>query len=590
MTETIGRPPYTRRFWAKARPYGQTGPERVHLLEHHMADVGACFEQLLAQPAIRQRLAHSGEVDSLSEATMARLALLAALHDIGKVNVGFQTQVWRTADFMGLGRPPGRAGHTLDLVPVLNGKDGDTSRWFFDELDWWQDATASWDARQGETFCGLFIAALSHHGLPLPLDGDRHENPAIWQPYDGLEPRVYVRRISELVQQWFPAAWQTDAPRLPSTARFQHMFMGFCTLADWIGSNEEWFPFCDEPQSGYMDEAREKAKDAVKAIGLDVRTQRSSFTGIPSFGRLFPNIPQPNAIQRAAVGGVSLAEHLVIIESETGSGKTESALWRFAHMYERDLVDGLYFALPTRSAAVQLHSRVTKFVTNLFTQETRPPVVLAVPGYEPDADSADIALPGPDSWQADFGDVDRPWASERPKRYLAAQIAVGTVDQAMMAALKVRHAHMRAACLARNLLIVDEVHASDTYTRRVLKGLLHAHLGAGGYALLMSATLGSDARRQWLSTGRTSSDAGPSLSDAIDAPYPAISVMSPGGEHIAAVDENHQEKTVSVSAEPLMEEFEKVARRALHAARAGAKVLVVRNTVAYAISVIRQGH
>ena len=77
----------------------------------------------------------------------------------------------------------------------------------------------------------------------------------------------------------------------------------------------------------------------------------------------------------------------------------------------------------------------------------------------------------------------RRWAAESAKRFLAAQIAVGTVDQAMLGALQVKNAHMRAACLARNLLVVDEVHASDTYMSVVLEQLLAAHLGAGGYAL-----------------------------------------------------------------------------------------------------------
>ena len=54
MTNTETAPHYTRRFWAKAQPYRQPGPERIHLLEHHLADVGACFEALLAQPNIRQ--------------------------------------------------------------------------------------------------------------------------------------------------------------------------------------------------------------------------------------------------------------------------------------------------------------------------------------------------------------------------------------------------------------------------------------------------------------------------------------------------------------------------------------------------------
>ena len=171
-------------------------------------------------------------------------------------------------------------------------------------------------------------------------------------------------------------------------------------------------------------------------------------------------------------------------------------------MYEASLVDGLYFALPTRAAAVQIHGRIKRFIASLFPDGHRPPVVLAVPGYDPDEDAREAALQGYRVWWDSHYDNDRPWATENPKRYLAAQIAVGTVDQAMMGALKVKHAHMRAACLARNLLVVDEVHASDTYMGGVLKALLDAHLGAGGYALLMSATLGSAARRRWLSVGR----------------------------------------------------------------------------------------
>ncbi len=586
MANSESAPSYTQFHWAKS---DRQDPRRIHLLEHHLADVGACFEALLAQPTIQKRLARSGGLDGLDDATAARLALFAALHDIGKVNTGFQTQIWQDADLPAGQRRPHRAGHTLDLVPVLKGDDTATADWFFDALGWWNDATVSWDDRDGETFCGLFIAALSHHGLPVQLEGKRSPNPGIWRDYNGLEPREYVRRVGELARRWFPAAWQSGAPPLPSAAPFQHAFLGLCILADWIGSNEVWFPFCDEPRDDYMNSARERAESAIKALGLDLREQRHTFAGAPApgFGDLFPRIPQPpNAIQRAAVQDVPFDERLVVIESETGSGKTEAVLWRFARMYEEGLVDGLYFALPTRAAAVQIHERVKQFAAKLFPERFRPPVVLAVPGYVADAD-ADLVALGYDSSAAGQHDVTIPWASENPKRYLAAQMAVGTVDQAMMAVLKVKHAHMRAACLARNLLVVDEVHASDTYMRRILKALLDAHLGTGGYALLMSATLGSAARRQWLSPVHLSLNDAPPLAEAIDAPYPAVSVMSANGQRIDGVGGNDREKNVVVTAAPLMGDFDAAAELALDAACAGAKVLVIRNTVDYAIDTQR---
>ena len=338
-----------------------------------------------------------------------------------------------------------------------------------------------------------------------------------------LDPVQGVQRISELVRQWFPAAFETGTPPLPPAPDFQHMFLGLCTLADWIGSNQGWFPFCDQLDSQYMDRARSIAENASRKVVLDLSGQRAALASEgPDFSSLFQF--SPNAIQQAAVDDTPLNQHLAIIESETGSGKTEAALWRYAQIYREGLVDGLYFALPTRSAAAQLQRGVKSFVGKLFPTGHTPPVVLAVPGY--DADS--IALEYNSHSAGHREGEERPWASEGPKGYSASQIAVGTVDQAMMAALKVRHAHMRAACLARNLLVVDEVHASDTSMRRILKALLDSHLSVGGYALLMSATLGSVVRIYWLSNRPRIIDDAPALDEAIAAPYPAISVRSSG--------------------------------------------------------------
>ena len=88
MADTESTLPYTNRFWAKSEPrHGY--PKRIHLLEHHLADVGACFEALLTQPTIRNRLACSGGLHDIDDVMRGRLSVLAALHDIGKVNVGF---------------------------------------------------------------------------------------------------------------------------------------------------------------------------------------------------------------------------------------------------------------------------------------------------------------------------------------------------------------------------------------------------------------------------------------------------------------------------------------------------------------------
>ena len=570
-------PAYTRHFWAKS---DRDNPHRIHLLEHHMADVGACLEALLAQPTIRRRLARSGGHDDLDATTIARLCVFAALHDIGKANVGFQARIWQPEDLpTGESRRPRRSGHIADLTPVLNYEDRETAAWFFDALGW--EDLLSWDAEDGRTVCALFVAALSHHGAPLNLHDTRQPNPSIWHPYGSLNPQQQVMHLGRLIRDWFPTAWSFGAPPLPSAVAFQHLFTGLCMLADWIGSDETCFPFRAQPGGDYMQTARAAARRAVLDIGLNITEQQSTFvvqSASPSFAQLFDLLnARENAIQEA-VTSIPPGEQLVIVESETGSGKTEAALLRFARLYEKGLVDGLYFALPTRAAASQIHGRVTTFIRNLFPTDPKPEPVLAVPGYLKAGDVTGGHLANYEVWWDDHPDVQtgkRRWAAESPKRYLAAQAAVGTVDQAMMAVLQVKHAHMRAACLARNLLVVDEVHASDTYMSTILEHLLRAHVEAGGYAMLMSATLGSVARCRWLGQ-----DNPPALTEAIDdTPYPAVSTQ----KGIITVGGNGYAKTVAIAARPVMSDFSDTARRALDAARAGAKVLVVRNTVGYAI-------
>ncbi len=582
MTNSKKTPVYTQHFWAKAEPRNGF-PKRVHLLEHHLADVGTCFEALLNHPIIRSRLAKSGGREDLDETTISRLSILAALHDIGKVNVGFQTQIWHNEDFPSGRRPTAfhGASHTLDMSPVLTGDDWRTAAWFFDALGWWWDATETWDDREGQTVCALLVATISHHGRPVQLDGGRSENPAIWRSFDQLNPKRFVKMIGRSMRAWFPAAFSYHAPPLPSTPGFQHMFLGLCNWADWIGSDENYFPYCDQPRDDYIHFARDRAEKAILALGLYDSQQRRSVSTSLDFLPLFPHIgDSPNAIQRT-VQSISQDEHLTIMESETGSGKTEAALWRFARMYHAGLVDGLYFALPTRAAAVQIHGRVKQFVNNMFAEGERPPVILAVPGYLAGEDTDGTSMPQYDPWW-EHHSSDRIWSTENPKRFLASQIAVGTVDQAMMGALKLKNAHIRAACLARNLLVVDEVHASDAYMSAVLKALLEAHVGAGGFALLMSATLGSIARHSWLNLREFPNREMPSLKQAINAPYPSVSHLRLRNNHPLGAGENDQEKTVNVETSPEMRDFPSVARRALSAARAGAKVLVVRNTVDYA--------
>ena len=48
----------------------------------------------------------------------------------------------------------------------------------------------------------------------------------------------------------------------------------------------------------------------------------------------------------------------LILEAETGSGKTEAALWRFKALFEAGEVDSLCFLRPSRVAATGIYERI----------------------------------------------------------------------------------------------------------------------------------------------------------------------------------------------------------------------------------------
>ena len=353
-------------------------------------------------------------------------------------------------------------------------------------------------------------------------------------------------------------------------------------LADWLGSDTRMFPFSNDlDEAERIPFARSQAARMLKEIGLDVRSKRVAVTKLaPSFKGAFAF--QPNEMQKSVE---SLAPtQLAILEAETGSGKTEAALWHFKRLFEAGLVDGLYFALPTRVAATQIQKRVSDAVAAIFPSDDRPEVLLAVPGYAQVDGVRARVLPGfevlwPDDLGAKF--AYRRWAAERPKRFLAAQIAVGTIDQALLSNLKVRHAHLRSSALMRHLLVVDEVHASDPYMTALLQSVLNAHLASGGYAFLMSATLASHAREAYLDNKR-----GPirTIEDSIQIPYPCCSWVGEEGQQLQGIPANGYSKRVEHTPCPWIDDPDAVAAAALDAARAGAKVLIVRNTVSAAIA------
>jgi CRISPR-associated endonuclease/helicase Cas3 len=554
--------------WGKLNKQGDSHP-----LTAHMLDVAACFNAIAQIDTVRRGL-ESLAGRRLTELDYLRLGALAFLHDIGKANSGFQSKRWLATSMPIPKEWPAPAGHSNEALYLF--KDEKLLNLLpIEEMSTW-----------GSTCFSLWRASISHHGRPV--EDTNLIDRKIWDSVTSAGNVIYSpqKTLSEIgicLKNWFFSAFE-DGPELPKNPEFEHLFAGLVQFADWLGSDTRFFPY-SEPGEDRNQWVWQRAREAVQKIGFDPAQCRSALPSAPDFSKIF-NVPAPRPIQ-AKMAQPGLGK-LLILESETGSGKTEAALWRFAQLYQIGQVDGLYFALPTRVAATQLYNRTLKFAANMWqgTGQSPPLVVRALSGYE-SADGQGIKAKLPDFkvlW-ADHPDEQKAhtrWAAESSKRYLAAPLAVGTIDQALLGALQVRHAHMRHSLLSRSLLVVDEVHASDAYMATLLAHLLKAHLKAGGHALLLSATLGSSARHRYQKL--ISPDVPmPTLAQAIDLPYPALT----DGASIDGLPDSGRSKCVHWQVKDCIDSPDVVAALAIEAAKQGAKVLVIRNTVPTALATFR---
>ena len=538
------------------KAWGKLDDRGRHALSAHCMDVSAVFEALICLPIFRRRLEYTAG-RMLSETDVARLAALVFLHDIGKLHPGFQAKADRTAwPWPG---PPVRHSQTgggfLDLA--ANEKDHPFHNTVTRMTGW------------GPVVSDLMYAILAHHGRPVRPS---HTYPKDWPSGGGYDWRANARAMSHFLDTALPAALR-PGPHLPEHHGFVHLVAGLTALADWIGSNRDFFDFVAEPDDTYPAKARSAAQDALVAIGLDDKTRAAPHTDF----QIISGFPDPNPAQ-VAIGRIGAEDRLVILEAETGSGKTEAALLRYALLVEARAVSGMYFAVPTRAAARQLHGRVNSALGRMFG-DTAPEAVLAIPGMPVAGTASGQMLPDFNvRWDDTTGPVPARWAAEHATRYLAATVAVGTVDQAMLAALQVKHAHMRGSALSRSLLVIDEVHASDAYMTEIIKALLDAHLATGGHALLMSATLGSQARCRFLGQPQ------PDFITAAAVAYPAVWTKG-RSDPVGAAGSGHT-KTVQIETRETMD-AEPLAAEAIAAANAGARVLVIRNTVGEAVKAFR---
>jgi len=567
-------------YWGKAE---KDGPG-YHLLAYHCLDVAAVGNMLLKRDEItRQKFV---ELTGFDESTCVRLLVLfLGLHDIGKFSERFQNL-----------RP--------DLFEQLQGRKSDRSYSVrhdsLGNLLWadalWQscarafpdlpDFEASLEYWQ-ETFAFTAKAHVGHHGEPPRMIGPNGLRLVLSSFFNSDEINAAKDFFLDFHSHLFHEHGARSNMQSPTSIyelipKASWLMAGFAVLCDWIGSNTEWFPYCENQMplvEYWRKHAIPQAERAIREAGLNAASARKHEN---IFENLFPLIQPTPLQQHVAKCPIKGEPQLFILEDVTGSGKTEAALCLAQRLMAGGAGNGLFIALPTMATSNAMYERVATMYRKLFTKESLPSLILAH-GARHLSESFLRSVATPHQTQQEFGNNDETsgaqcaaWLADHRKKALLADVGIGTLDQALLAILPSRFQSLRLLGLAGHILIIDEVHAYDPYMNRLLQTLLTFHAALGGSAILLSATLPMKVRQGLISSFAQ----GLALQDHEKvkcADYPLSTYLSGDGiaeDPVKAFSQRKSSLDVKIVAER-----DEVEHLILGAAQKGKCICWIRNTV-----------
>lgn len=525
------------RLWAKTV---KADDRAYHPLLFHMLDVAAVaavmWDEWMPWP-VKERIAAAFGTSPAS----ARLAfvLLAGLHDLGKACPPFQRQA--KALFEHLGLPDTNLLHPYAPHGFVSANE--LKRML-------ENGALGWSADKEAAYC---LAAITggHHGVfPSPLDlgnlSYRVAGPgeSAW----GEARTALVARFIELVAgPGSLAGLRTeklaDGGSVPIVA-------GLISVADWIGSAQDRFPAAarvGEPvaaPAAYWAEARERAESALREFGwlpapvpAPPATLESVFQYIAGF--------TPNRMQRTVACLVEDAEwpFLMIIEEAMGRGKSEAGFYVFDYAFTHGMTHGFFCGLPTMATGNAMFKRERTFLEKrghagkLNLQLIHGGALLneefyrltLTPVYDESALKNDAGNPADPTGGVLAAEQ---WFTGR-KRALLAPFGAGTIDQSLLGVLQTKHWFVRLLGITGKVVVFDEVHAYDTYMLTELARLIRWLRELGCSVVLLSATLPSHRRADFIEAWRPGADAA-----GLTASYPRVTLADRAGARGIEVGES----------------------------------------------------
>jgi len=369
--------------------------------------------------------------------------LIAATHDVGKISPTFQKKIY-------------------SALSQTNETVLSSLRQFNQEME------RRWGGHAGVSQAALEVESVGSY-IPQIL-GQHH----------GFSPNLSLYQANSEV--FGGSAWQTRRTELVGYLKHTlaiefptveddlqaRVLAGLTTVSDWIGSGSAF----ENPGQDWQSQVK-TSLDAAGFIPPEIKQDLS-------FNEVFPFSPKQT--QLSLIDAVT-GPGVYVLEAPMGLGKTEAALYAAYQLMARNNATGIYFALPTQLTSDKIHDRVNQFLHCILDDKSPHKESLLVHG---------------NAWLKRFemGEEANPggaWFSQG-KRGILAPFAVGTIDQALMAVMNVKHGFVRTFALTGKVVILDEVHSYDTFTGTILDALVKALRQLHCTVIILSATLTRERR------------------------------------------------------------------------------------------------
>lgn len=537
----------SRTLWAKS------GDSGGHSLICHMLDVAAVAEAIVCRESGQTQTWAAQSLGLSFEAAPRWIGGLVGLHDFGKAIPGFQHK-WPDGQIK-----DEEAGLPFRPVAITVGRHDLATTALLRRCLSTRFGASAW-------ILAVSQAVGAHHGyMPTSIDlrdaHPRHEGPGWFEARQHLF-EAYCE-VLELTGQ--PSL---EEIALPATA----WLAGLTSVADWIGSNPIWFPLGERADllTEHYRKASELAELALDEIGWP--EYRPLLTAASDTDALLRRILrrteariEARPLQLAADRMLDSASGptLMVVEAPMGEGKTELAFLAHLRLQAVNAHRGLYVALPTQATGNAMFDRAVIFLKS-FSADARFDIQLAHGGAM--LEERIQHLRGVDA-SIQESVSSSAWFSQR-KRPLLSPYGVGTIDQALFGTLNVKHHFVRMWGLANRVVVLDEVHAYDTYTSGLIEALLRWLKAMNCSVVLMSATLPARRRAAFLQVW--------GADDRPDIPYPRV-LMTSGqetmGESVAC------RPLAPISVAGIAEDLEVLADVALSGLLGGGCGVVIVNTV-----------